>query len=473
MSQRSLPRLRSRLRQHRRFLRRLTWQRCTCWGQLWWSDPVFGAGGCLQQDSVNLLAQMPDLRAMVQHLQNSGTAGMSGSVGGAGGAVAASGGLPGLSASESERRAAKADFEAGCTVWRQFRTHWAIRGQRADMAKDLVSTIVPDLIHLDDQNNTQLKVLAGIDVLDFYPPAGPSLKMLVSVADHFDLACGAIVRVLKFGLRAEVLADAESLARIQPIETAMLKARATFRTQFLLHQGDFQSGKARAVLADLPNSDFRKVRCRAVCIRKAAGVSNSFFCGARSSESRTVLLMDNLHAQTTTAFTDYLSKHFNTLASYFPTNTTNELQPVDAGAGRMLKVGVGKLQDAWLEEAANVGKMGRSPSIRSAEAGLDGTYVVVGKGGDDEILDCEKGRRPNLERDKSQRKPLLRELEAMIRLRSPHTVNVFGAITSLPDRLILAMELLAGGDLRTLLKMAEESLPEEQCRRIIGDMLLA
>lgn len=74
------------------------------------------------------------------------------------------------------------------------------------------------------------------------------------------------------------------------------------------------------------------------------------------------------------------------------------------------------------------------------------------------------------ETDNTQRKAFLRELEAMRRLRSPHTVNVYGAVTSLADRLILVMELLVGGDLRTLLKNAEGPLPEEQCRRIIGDV---
>lgn len=70
----------------------------------------------------------------------------------------------------------------------------------------------------------------------------------------------------------------------------------------------------------------------------------------------------------------------------------------------------------------------------------------------------------------SQRRAFLRELDAMIRLRSPHTVNVYGAVTSLPDRMVLVMELLAGGDLRMLLRNSKQPLPEEQCRRIIGDI---
>ncbi|CAN0355159.1 unnamed protein product, partial [Scytosiphon promiscuus] len=64
----------------------------------------------------------------------------------------------------------------------------------------------------------------------------------------------------------------------------------------------------------------------------------------------------------------------------------------------------------------------------------------------------------------------LRELEAMIRLRSPNTVNVYGAVTSLPDRMVLVMELLSGGDLLTLLRKSKKPLPEAQSRRIIGDM---
>ena len=58
----------------------------------------------------------------------------------------------------------------------------------------------------------------------------------------------------------------------------------------------------------------------------------------------------------------------------------------------------------------------------------------------------------------------------MIRLRSPHTVNVFGAITSREDRLVLVMELLPGGDLHALLKGAAEPLSEERARQLIGDI---
>ncbi|CAN0076073.1 unnamed protein product [Pylaiella littoralis] len=74
------------------------------------------------------------------------------------------------------------------------------------------------------------------------------------------------------------------------------------------------------------------------------------------------------------------------------------------------------------------------------------------------------------QRLEGQRKAFLRELEAMIRLRSPHTVNIYGAITSCKDRLVLVMELLAGGDLRAFLKSTEGLLPEARVRRIVGDI---
>ncbi|CAM9883869.1 unnamed protein product [Ectocarpus fasciculatus] len=76
----------------------------------------------------------------------------------------------------------------------------------------------------------------------------------------------------------------------------------------------------------------------------------------------------------------------------------------------------------------------------------------------------------NALREKVQRKAFLRELDAMIRLRNPHIVNVYGAITSLPDRLVLVMELLAGGDLRSMLENPEQPLPEDKCRQIIQDV---
>ncbi|CAM9565340.1 unnamed protein product [Ectocarpus sp. 6 AP-2014] len=74
------------------------------------------------------------------------------------------------------------------------------------------------------------------------------------------------------------------------------------------------------------------------------------------------------------------------------------------------------------------------------------------------------------ESEKQLRKTCLREVDAMIRLRSPHTVHVYGQITSSQHGLVLVMELLVGGDLRMLLRSSGQPLPEEQSRRIITDI---
>lgn len=74
------------------------------------------------------------------------------------------------------------------------------------------------------------------------------------------------------------------------------------------------------------------------------------------------------------------------------------------------------------------------------------------------------------EQDNFQRQAFVRELEVMIRLRSPHTVHVYGAITSRKEEFILVMELLPGGDLRSLLRQAKKPLSKARARGIIGDV---
>eukprot|EP00903_Cladosiphon_okamuranus_P018583 g17106.t1 len=75
------------------------------------------------------------------------------------------------------------------------------------------------------------------------------------------------------------------------------------------------------------------------------------------------------------------------------------------------------------------------------------------------------------EREMSRRKAFLQELEVMTLLRSLNTVNVYGVVTSLSDRIVLVMELMAGGDLlMTMLQKSKTPLPKEQSRRIIRDI---
>ncbi|CBJ25851.1 protein kinase [Ectocarpus siliculosus] len=107
---------------------------------------------------------------------------------------------------------------------------------------------------------------------------------------------------------------------------------------------------------------------------------------------------------------------------------------------------------------------------RNAAAKVQHVAHGFGRLGEDDLLNgASKGESHTLQLQK-QRKAFLHELDAMVRLRSPHTVNVYGAITSLLNRPVLVMELLAGGDLRSMLKRAEPPLPEAQCRQIIGDI---
>lgn len=57
----------------------------------------------------------------------------------------------------------------------------------------------------------------------------------------------------------------------------------------------------------------------------------------------------------------------------------------------------------------------------------------------------------------------------MLRLRSVNTVDIYGAMTSNKYRLVLVMELLVGGSLKTFLS-SERRLPDAHSRSIIGDI---
>lgn len=51
-------------------------------------------------------------------------------------------------------------------------------------------------------------------------------------------------------------------------------------------------------------------------------------------------------------------------------------------------------------------------------------------------------------------------------------MEVFGAITTRKHTLVLVMELLPGGDLRSLLRNAKEKLPEAKVRQITMDVCM-
>lgn len=79
-----------------------------------------------------------------------------------------------------------------------------------------------------------------------------------------------------------------------------------------------------------------------------------------------------------------------------------------------------------------------------------------------------QGKSPG--RHNIKRRAFLRELEAMSRLRSPHIVHVYGAMTSRRDRLVLVMELMSGGDLRAFLNSSRDPLALEKVRSIVADI---
>lgn len=96
-------------------------------------------------------------------------------------------------------------------------------------------------------------------------------------------------------------------------------------------------------------------------------------------------------------------------------------------------------------------------------------HVDVGTNDDCDLREKTE-QNPILETEKAQRRRFMHELEAMKRLCSPHTVQVFGAVTTLKDQFILVMELLPGGDLRSLLKRSTRPLADGLVRQIVGDI---
>ena len=63
---------------------------------------------------------------------------------------------------------------------------------------------------------------------------------------------------------------------------------------------------------------------------------------------------DSLHGQTTDEFESELVQQCNTLLWRLPAGYTDEIQPIDAGYGRLFKAHMGKTLDRWLLEADHV-----------------------------------------------------------------------------------------------------------------------
>ena len=79
-------------------------------------------------------------------------------------------------------------------------------------------------------------------------------------------------------------------------------------------------------------------------------------CGASTEvpEKESILFADNLYGQTTDEFKRALSEKCNTMLWLLPPKCTDEVQPVDAGYGKLFKVYVGQALDKWLLDGDNV-----------------------------------------------------------------------------------------------------------------------
>ena len=88
-------------------------------------------------------------------------------------------------------------------------------------------------------------------------------------------------------------------------------------------------------------------------------MGNTYHNSARGSsiatpEELSILFADNLYGQTTDEFKHPSKDEGNTLLWFLPPGCTDEVQPVDAGYGRLVKVHVGKALNVWLLNGDNV-----------------------------------------------------------------------------------------------------------------------
>ena len=96
----------------------------------------------------------------------------------------------------------------------------------------------------------------------------------------------------------------------------------------------------------------------AFCNSWAGNTFRKGVCGASIEvpEKESILFADNLYGQTTDEFKRALSEKCNTLLWLLPPKCTDEVQPVDAGYGKLFKVYVGQALDKWLLDGDNVEK---------------------------------------------------------------------------------------------------------------------
>ena len=72
-------------------------------------------------------------------------------------------------------------------------------------------------------------------------------------------------------------------------------------------------------------------------------------------DEQSIVFANSLHGQTSDEFKNVLIvQQCNTLLWRLPAGYTDEIQPIDAGYGRLFKAHMGKTLDRWLLEADHV-----------------------------------------------------------------------------------------------------------------------
>ena len=88
--------------------------------------------------------------------------------------------------------------------------------------------------------------------------------------------------------------------------------------------------------------------------------------GVAGAEDRYLLFQDNLDSQLQPTYLDYLRNDCATDNHQVPPNKTDQVQPVDRGLGRHIKIYVGQAMDAWLEDDVNLEKWENNELTASA-----------------------------------------------------------------------------------------------------------
>jgi len=78
--------------------------------------------------------------------------------------------------------------------------------------------------------------------------------------------------------------------------------------------------------------------------------------GVAGDDDRYLLFQDNLDSQLQPAYLKTLREDCSTDNHQVPPNKTDQVQPVDRGLGRHIKIYLGQEMDAWLQDADNLGR---------------------------------------------------------------------------------------------------------------------